>query len=42
VQHNDGSRSLWLPEHPMTPRLALGADNPADLGWLLFEGRVQQ
>jgi hypothetical protein len=42
VQHNDGSRSLWLPEHPLTPRLALGADNPADLGWLLFEGRAQQ
>jgi hypothetical protein len=36
VQHKDGS-SLWLPEHPLTTRLALGADNPADLGWLLFK-----
>jgi len=26
----------WIPQHPWTPRLRLGADNPADLGWLLF------
>lgn len=39
VQHKDAGRSLWLPEHPWTPRLALGTDNPADLGWLQFVAR---
>jgi hypothetical protein len=28
----------WRPSNPVTPRLFLGTDNPADLGWLLFEG----
>ena len=27
----------WIEQHPWTPRLALGADNPMDLGWLVFE-----
>ena len=26
----------WMAQHPWTPRLALGTDNPADLGWLVF------
>jgi len=26
----------WMPQHPMTPRLMLGSDNPADLGWAIF------
>jgi len=42
VQHKGAGCSLWLPEHPWTPRLALGSDNPADLGWLLFEIRAKQ
>jgi hypothetical protein len=27
----------WRPDNPTTYRLNLGTDNPADLGWLLFE-----
>ena len=27
----------WRPDNPLTPRLRLGSDNPADLGWLIFE-----
>jgi hypothetical protein len=27
----------WRPSNPLTPRLFLGTDNPADLGWLLFD-----
>ena len=27
----------WLAPHPWLARLRLGADNPADLGWLVFE-----
>jgi hypothetical protein len=38
VQAAGAEASGWLPQHPVTGRLALGADNPADLGWLLFEG----
>ncbi len=26
----------WIPQHPWEPRLHLGSDNPADLGWLVF------
>ncbi|MCZ2080303.1 MAG: hypothetical protein HUU41_02775 [Bryobacteraceae bacterium] len=36
VQEKDGHTRAWRPHNPATPRLALGADNPADLGWLLF------
>ncbi|MCK5802188.1 MAG: hypothetical protein KAI66_05120 [Lentisphaeria bacterium] len=32
---NCGLRT-WIPQHSWDPRLRLGADNPADLGWLLF------
>jgi len=32
-----GAREAWRPSHPSTYRLNLGTDNPADLGWLLFE-----
>jgi hypothetical protein len=27
----------WRPENPLTPRLILGSDNPADIGWMKFE-----
>jgi hypothetical protein len=27
----------WRPSNPITSRLSLGSDNPADLGWLLFQ-----
>ena len=39
VQQNaaEGGLRSWIPQHPQTPRLRLGTDNPADLGWLLFE-----
>ncbi len=36
VQRMAAGASAWRPQNPLTPRLALGADNPADLGWLLF------
>ncbi len=26
----------WMPQHPLPPRLMLGSDNPADLGWAVF------
>ncbi len=38
VQAKGGGTSAWRPNTPLTPRLALGSDNPADLGWLVFEG----
>lgn len=25
----------WMAQHPQTPRLCLGSENPADLGWVL-------
>jgi len=37
VQQRGTGTSSWCPHNPTTPRLALGSDNPADLGWLLFE-----
>jgi hypothetical protein len=36
VQERDGGAGYWLPEKPLTERLILGSDNPADLGWLIF------
>ncbi len=33
--------SDWRPQNPVTARLALATDNPADLGWLLF-AKLQQ
>jgi len=36
VQNRKGGKSSWRPNNPITPRLILGSDNPADLGWLLF------
>jgi len=37
VQLRTGDTRSWRPHNALTPRLALGADNPADLGWLIFE-----
>ncbi len=37
VKRKNGEVVAWRPEHPLTPRLILGSDNPADLGWLVFE-----
>ena len=31
-----GKSGSWRPNNPTTPRLILGTDNPADLGWLVF------
>jgi hypothetical protein len=37
VQKTKGGKSSWRPNNPITPRLILGSDNPADLGWLRFK-----
>ena len=37
VQQAGAGVSTWRPQHPVASRLNLGGDNPADLGWLLFE-----
>ena len=37
VHQSDGRIHSWLPSNPLTPRLRLFRDNPADLGWLLFD-----
>jgi len=37
IQQKGTAESSWRPDNPTTPRLRLGADNPSDLGWLLFE-----
>ncbi len=39
VKKRAGGTCSWRPHNPTTPRLRLGKDNPADLGWLLFETR---
>ena len=31
------ARQGWLQQHPWTPRLMQGSDNPGDLGWLLWK-----
>ena len=37
VQKRAGGRNSWRPNNPTTSRLILGSDNPADLGWLVFQ-----
>jgi hypothetical protein len=37
VQMREGGSSSWRPDNPITERLILGSDNPADLGWLVFQ-----
>ena len=37
VQNRNGETSSWRPNNPVTERLILGTENPADLGWLLFQ-----
>lgn len=39
VQLPGGGTSAWRPQSSAPSRLALGSDNPADLGWLIFEGK---
>ena len=36
VEGRDGEECSWRPDNPITERLILGSDNPADLGWLVF------
>lgn len=36
VRSNESGISSWCPDNPLTSRLILGSDNPADLGWLVF------
>ena len=38
VQRPGADISNWRPQNPVSYRLNLGNDNPADLGWLLFDG----
>jgi hypothetical protein len=37
LQEHTGGFSSWMPDNPITPRLIHGSDNPADLGWLVFD-----
>ena len=37
IQKKEGGKSSWRPNNPTTSRLILGSDNPADLGWLIFD-----
>jgi hypothetical protein len=36
IQMDNGEMVTWRPQNPLDPRLLLGSDNPADLGWLIF------
>ena len=36
AETRDGGSCSWRPDNPITERLILGSDNPADLGWLVF------
>jgi hypothetical protein len=37
VQKENEEENSWRPNNPITSRLMLGSDNPADLGWLIFD-----
>ena len=37
VQQRGGGTCSWCPNNPITERLVFGTDNPADLGWLMFQ-----
>lgn len=37
VQTRKEGASSWRPNNPTASRLTLGSDNPADLGWLIFQ-----
>ena len=39
VQKGKGEANSWRPNNPVTSRLMLGSDNPADLGWLIFDNK---
>ena len=36
VERAGAGACSWRPSNPTTPRLHLGTDNPAELGWLVF------
>ncbi|MBN1197808.1 MAG: hypothetical protein JXA23_00555 [Bacteroidales bacterium] len=36
VMNRDGEASSWRPNNPLPSRLVFGTNNPADLGWLVF------
>ena len=36
VQKRGEGTCSWRPNNPTTSRLIIGNDNPADLGWLVF------
>src|SRR5699024_10329718 len=37
IQRKHVGSSEWLANHPLPSRLMFGSDNPADLGWLIFQ-----
>jgi len=37
LQKRGGETCSWCPNNPITERLVFGTDNPADLGWLMFQ-----
>ena len=37
LRGQEGAIASWIPCNPLDGRLSLGTDNPADLGWLLFQ-----
>lgn len=37
VRLTNGETAAWRPNNALDPRLLLGGDNPADLGWLIFD-----
>jgi hypothetical protein len=37
IRGKDGGIISWCSHHPITERLVFGSDNPADLGWLMFQ-----
>ena len=38
IQRRGKGANSWCPNNPITYRLIFGNDNPADLGWLFFDG----
>lgn len=38
-QFGDNDYVSWIPKHPLRERLHYGAENPGDLGWLIFSAK---